>query len=240
MKKMHLYTLNFQIDKGKSLVRSHKLHWDAQKIHEELLTYAEIHTKASVDSAQILTYITTANLVDGKWRRSTESFILHWQNQVRNYDYLVAHGDRMSNFIKHNMLENAVSGITDLRAVKTQTAQCRAQMGTNLTYEQYRTLVLSAAQAYDAQHITNATSCGTRRSVYNSTIYHKSTEHDICESHNIDSPILQLNDNYNNNKESNNSNMKPEINQEHQLAIYNSALTQPPPSNSISMDSTFC
>ena len=87
----------------------------------------------------------------------------------------------MSYSIKHTMLENAVSGIADLRAVKIQAAQFRAQMGTNLTYEQYCTLVLSAAQAYDAQHVTNETSRGTRRGVYNITIYHESTENNILK-----------------------------------------------------------
>ena len=94
-------------------------------------------------------------------------------------------------------------------------------MGTTLTYEQYCTLVLSAAQAYDAQHVINATSCGTRRSVYNTTTYHESTMDDIFESHNIDSPIFQLENNNDNNEE---DNMNSDNNQEHQLAIYNSAL----------------
>ena len=58
-------------DKGKSLVRSHERHWDAQRIHTELLAYAETSTKASVESAQVLTYITTAVLGDGTWRGST-------------------------------------------------------------------------------------------------------------------------------------------------------------------------
>ena len=50
----------------------------------------------------------------------------------------------MSDSIKHTMLESAVSGIANLRTDKTQTAQFRAQIGTNLTYEQYFTLVLSS------------------------------------------------------------------------------------------------
>ena len=49
--------------------------------------------------------------------------------------------------------------------------------------------------------------------MYNSTIYHESTENDICESHNLDSPIFQLNDNYDNNEESNNNTMNSENNQ---------------------------
>ena len=39
-------------------------------------------------------------------------------------------------------------------------------MGANLTYEKYCTLVLSDAQAYDAQHTTRINSYDTRRSVY--------------------------------------------------------------------------
>ena len=68
----------------------------------------------------------------------------------------------MSDSIKHTMLENAVSGIASLSAVKTQAAQFRAQMGTNLTYTQYCTLVLSAEQAYDTQHVMKVKSRGTR------------------------------------------------------------------------------
>ena len=64
--------------------------------------------------------------------------------------------------------------------------------------------------------------------MYNSTTYHESTENDIYESHNIDSPMFQINDNYDNNEEPNNSNMNSENNQERQLAIYSSSLTQRP------------
>ena len=53
-----------------------------------------------------------------------------------------------------------------------------------------RLKVLTSFHIYNAQRVTNATSRGTRRSVYNSTIYYESTENDICESHNIDSSIF--------------------------------------------------
>ena len=35
-------------DKGKSLVRYYELHWDTQKIYENLLAHTKISTKASV------------------------------------------------------------------------------------------------------------------------------------------------------------------------------------------------
>ena len=63
----------------------------------------------------------------------------------------------MSDSIKHTMLENVVNGISDLRAVKTQVAQFIAQIGIKLTYEQYCTLGLSTAQAYDVQHAKKKT-----------------------------------------------------------------------------------
>ena len=120
----------------------------------------------------------------------------------------------MYDSIKYTMLESAVNGIINHRDVKTQVAQFRAQMGIDITYEQYCTLVLSDAQAYDAQHVTKATSRGARRSFYNITIYYESTDHYICESYNIDSPILQLNDSNNINKEPNTKNINSENNQE--------------------------
>ena len=68
----------------------------------------------------------------------------------------------MSDYIKHAMLENTVSEIANLRAVKTQTTQFRVKIGSNLTHEQYCTLVLYATHVYDAQHVSIATSRGTR------------------------------------------------------------------------------
>ena len=89
------------------------------------------------------------------------------------YDSLVGNNDQMYDSIKHTILENVINGISDLYAIKTQAAQFRAQMGTNLTYVKYCTLVLAAAQAYDAQHATKANSRGTRRSIYNGELqYH--------------------------------------------------------------------
>ena len=38
-------------DKVKLLVRYYELHWDAYKIHKDVLVYAETSTKKSVESA---------------------------------------------------------------------------------------------------------------------------------------------------------------------------------------------
>ena len=41
--------------------------------------------------------------------------------------------------------------------------------------------MLSATQAYDAQHTAHEKLRGTRRSAYNSAVYHQSTENNIVK-----------------------------------------------------------
>ena len=93
------------------------------------------------------------------------------------------------------MLESVVNGIYDLRDVKNQVAQIKAQMDTNISYEQYFTLVLSAAQMYDAKYITKANLRGNKRSIYNSELrYHilDPMEYNRNDKYNIHSSISQL------------------------------------------------
>ena len=48
------------------------------------------------------------------------------------------------------MLQNAVHPVMDLQNVKNQANQIKTQSGTELTYDQYCNLLMSAASAYDA------------------------------------------------------------------------------------------
>ena len=137
-------------DKGKALVRKHQNTFDAQKIYDELSEYAKKSTKATMDAASLLSYITTTNLADGKWRGTTHAFILHWQDQVRKYHDL-APQQTLNVDIQCTLLQNAVHPITELRAVKLQAEQFRTQSGKVLSYEEYCSLLLSAAQQYDMQ-----------------------------------------------------------------------------------------
>ena len=69
--------------------------------------------------------------------------------------------------MKRTILENVVKPIDNLRAVKDQANQLQVRMGTTTTYEQYCSLLLSAAQSDDSQYDTMVNSNGIRRSVYN-------------------------------------------------------------------------
>ena len=74
------------------------------------------------------------------------------------------------------MSENGVNYITDLRVVKSQAAHFRARMGTQLTYEQYFSPLLSAVSAYDSQFFTCANSKGIQRNVYTYYIYNDNNQ----------------------------------------------------------------
>ena len=131
-------------DKEKALVRKHQQLFDAQKIYDELSEYTKNSTKATMDAASLLSYITTSTLGDGTWKGSTHAFILHWQDKVRIYHDLALQQTLNAN-IQCMFLQNAVHPITELRAVKLQVEQFRTQLGKVLSYEEYCSLLLSAA-----------------------------------------------------------------------------------------------
>jgi hypothetical protein len=181
---------HLQTDKGKALVRAHHSTSNAQAIYKELSEYALQSTKASLDSASLLAYITSAKLGDGKWKGTTHAFILHWQDQVRLFGDLVGTHTYFADDLLRTMLENAVTKISELRSVKAQADQHRTQTGKVLTYPQYCQLVLSAAQQYDAQFDpTPPINKSRTRQVY---------EHDIIdnafdyEPHDIDSHVHDI------------------------------------------------
>src|SRR5687767_2079117 len=138
-------------DKGKALVRHHQLSFDAQTIYKELTAYAKQSTKATMDASTLLSYITTTNLGDGKWKGPTHGFVLYWQDQVRKYQDLNPQPPLAPEFLC-TLLQNAVHPIAELRQIKVQSAQLKAFTGRDLSYDQYCTLLLSAAQQYDQQN----------------------------------------------------------------------------------------
>ena len=135
-------------DKGKSIVRAHHDTYDAQKVYEELAEYALKSTKASMDGSDLLTYITSASLGTGDWSGTTHAFILHWQDQIRKYHELNPK-EKIYSSMQRTMLQNAVEGIPELNAVRIQADHQKVHDGKELSYDQYCSLLLSAAQTYD-------------------------------------------------------------------------------------------
>ena len=81
---------------------------NAQMAFKELKEHALESTSAKISSSQLLTYITSATITDGKWRGTTSAFIIHWQEQVRRYGKMVTVEEHFSGAQQKTMLQNAV------------------------------------------------------------------------------------------------------------------------------------
>ena len=73
-----MFDQNVLTDKGKSIVRTHFNTGDAQSVYKDLVHHHEKSTGADLTSSDLLTYITSARIGDGKWHGSLQGFILHW------------------------------------------------------------------------------------------------------------------------------------------------------------------
>jgi hypothetical protein len=151
-----VFMKTIQTDIGKSFVRAHEKDYNAQQIYTLLLDHASTSTKAAMDSTAIMSYVTSVRLGDGKWRGTSNRFILNWVNQIRKYEAIVPHTDHFSDGVKRSMLENAVANITDLRTVKAQADQHKTHTGKALSFTQYFSLLTSAAMTYNTTFATQS------------------------------------------------------------------------------------
>ena len=126
-------------------------------------------------ASSLLSYITSTTLGDGKWKGTTHTFILHWQEQVRKYHDLHPQ-NVLSPDLLCTLLQNAVHPIDELRQVKLQAAQFKTHTGKDLLYDEYCSLLVSAAQQHDLR------SSGKHDNVAKRQIY----EHDVTYNHGSD------------------------------------------------------
>jgi hypothetical protein len=151
-----VFARTMQTDKGKAIVRAHETTFDAQKVYKEMHDYCVTSTKALMNSSTLLAYITTAKFGDGTWKSGAHKFVLHWEEQVRQYEALVPPADHFGDTVRLQMLQNAVFPVKELRAVKNQADQLQTQLGKKMTYNEYVALLSSSAIQYDGASGTSA------------------------------------------------------------------------------------
>jgi hypothetical protein len=140
---------------------------------------------------------------DGNWKGTTaQSFIPHWQDQVRLYDKNVEPSERLSDTTKKVMLETAVHPIEMLRAVKVQANQLKVTNGHSLDYVEYSRLLISAATNYDSAYLnrTSKSVASGCRNAYTHDIIHDTVDDyvtDIDDDYGIDIGIDTIQANVN-------------------------------------------
>ena len=180
-------------DRGKGFIREHENNYDAQKVYQKILDHHLKSTKAMIDSASILSYITSVRLGNGMWKGTTEAFVIHWENQVRLYERQVSPTDHFSDGIKRTMLENAIHPIDELRQIKNNADLEKTKTGRTLTFSEYTSLLLSACAAYDEAFKPKL----AKRQVFANDVSNAfddggQYDYDPEESYDIDAPVYEI------------------------------------------------
>ncbi|KAL7580009.1 hypothetical protein ACA910_004998 [Epithemia clementina (nom. ined.)] len=140
---------NLQTDEGKSIVRAHAKDKDAQAIFRELLHHYTKSMVARNEITRLTTYITNLRL-DSSWRSTTESFIMHFKEQLRLLDDLQPIGEKLPDTMRRTLLMNAVEGVGDLRHIQNLLEYMQQKDHTHaITFEEYYSLLKNAAFSYD-------------------------------------------------------------------------------------------
>ena len=148
---------SLKTDFSEALVKDHE--GDAQLIIELL---HEHHTGNSQysrsDINRITKYLTNIKL-DDTWRGTNESFLMHYNDQLRLLDSLVDSDEKLPDNTRVTFLESAVESVPDLRRVKITDNVLQAQLDSTrpITYRSYFDLLKDAAF-----HLDQATKRGSK------------------------------------------------------------------------------
>ena len=169
---------------SEALVRDHE--GDAQLILELL---HEHHTGNSQYSRaeinRITKYLTNIKL-DDTWRGTNESFLMHYNDQLRLLDSLVDSGEKLPDNARVTFLESAVESVPDLQHVKITDHVLQAQLGSTrpISYRSDFDLLKDAAF-----HLDQATKRGNK---IRRTNVHSSGPNDEDEHQNLSSDDNQV------------------------------------------------
>ena len=105
-------------DMGKTIVRNHLDNMNAQRIWEEFATHMTISSKGKAEKCRLHTYVTTT-VLDKSWKGTTEQFILHFNEQLRQLDVVSPPEESLLDTTRLTLLQTAVHNIPELRMVET-------------------------------------------------------------------------------------------------------------------------
>ena len=148
----NVLTHSLQTEMGKSLVIEHSKTRDAQKVYAGLVKYYTTSSVATYGTTRIMKYLTTAKY-DSAWSGSSTSFLLHWKNQYQQFNDLVRPEERLNDRIARTLLSTAVAECPDMRNILTIIDINNTNGNTtDINFDQYFTLLQTAAIAYDKKH----------------------------------------------------------------------------------------
>ena len=148
---------SLKTDFSEALVKDHE--GDAQLIIELLHEHHTGNSQYSRSEINRITKYLTNIKLDDTWRGTNESFLMHYNDQLRLLDSLVDSDEKLPDNTRVTFLESAVESVPDLRRVKITDNVLQAQLDSTrpITYRSYFDLLKDAAF-----HLDQATKRGSR------------------------------------------------------------------------------
>ena len=148
---------SLKTDFSEALVKDHE--GDAQLIIELLHEHHKGNSQYSRSEINRITKYLTNIKLDDTWRGTNESFLMHYNDQLRLLDSLVDSDEKLPDNTRVTFLESAVESVPDLRRVKITDNVLQAQLDSTrpITYRSYFDLLKDAAF-----HLDQATKRGSK------------------------------------------------------------------------------
>ena len=148
---------SLKTDFSEALVKDHE--GDAQLIIELLHEHHTGNSQYSRSEINRITKYLTNIKLDDTWRGTNESFLMHYNDQLRLLDSLVDSDEKLPDNTRVTFLESAVESVPDLRGVKITDNVLQAQLDSTrpITYRSYFDLLKDAAF-----HLDQATKRGSK------------------------------------------------------------------------------
>ena len=148
---------SLKTDFSEALVKDHE--GDAQLIIELLHEHHTGNSQYSRSEINRITKYLTNIKLDDTWRGTNESFLMHYNDQLRLLDSLVDSDEKLPDNTRVTFLESAVESVPDLRRVKITDNVLQAQLDSTrpITYRSYFDLLKDAAF-----HLDQATKRGSQ------------------------------------------------------------------------------
>ena len=169
---------------SEALVKDHE--GDAQLILELLHEHHTGNSQYSRSEINRITKYLTNIKLDDTWRGTNESFLMHYNDQLRLLDSLVDSDEKLPDNTRVTFLESAVESVPDLRRVKITDNVLQAQLDSTrpISYRSYFDLLKDAAF-----HLDQATKRGNK---IRCTNVHFSGPNDEDEHQNLSSDDNQV------------------------------------------------
>ena len=148
---------SLKTDFSEALVKDHE--GDAQLIIELLHEHHTGNSQYSRSEINRITKYLTNIKLDDTWRGTNESFLMHYNDQLRLLDSLVDSDEKLPDNTRVTFLESAVESVPDRRRVKITDNVLQAQLDSTrpITYRSYFDLLKDAAF-----HLDQATKRGSK------------------------------------------------------------------------------